>query len=94
MIRPLAGADRAPGVAPFAWGYYWRRYGPYWQRGRFIALTCVSVGFGIASRYADTRGTEHTFTLAAIIPGFLALGALMSAVMSSLLATSARQNEK
>ncbi len=79
---------------PFAWGHYWRRYGPYRQWRRFITLTCVSVGFGIASRYADSHGTEHAFTLVAIITGVLALGALMTAVMASVLATGNRQNEK
>ena len=79
---------------PSAWGHYWSRFGPYRQWRRFISLTCVSIGFGIASRYAESHGTEHAFVLVAIITGVLAFGALMTAILSTMMATTSRPNEK
>ena len=77
---------------PMAYGRYWRRWGPYRDWRRLIVFTCLAVGFGVASRYAEHRGTEHAFTLVAIIMGVLALGSLLTAILSTVFARNLGQN--
>lgn len=100
------GAWRGPGAwggpgagsgywgGPYGWGGPWRRWGPYREWRRFIVFTCLAVGFGLASRYADFGRTEHAFTLVAIIMGVLAAGSLVFAVVSTRLAAGMDKNEK
>jgi hypothetical protein len=62
-------------------GRGWRR-GPYWEWRRAIVFTCLAVGFWLASQYAYWPGTEHAFTLVAIIMGVLAAGSFLFAIMA------------
>jgi hypothetical protein len=87
----IAKAMNGPGPGawggPYAYGFLgrgWRR-GPYWEWRRAILFTCMAVGFWLASRYAEWPGTEHAFTLVAIIMGVLAAGSLLFAVLATAL---------
>jgi hypothetical protein len=85
---------------PWAWGP-WGRYGPYREWRRFIIFLCLAIGFGVASqfsnfdgsRYTD-YGTQHAFTIVAIIMSVLAAGSFLFAILSTVFAASARKNEE
>jgi hypothetical protein len=78
---------------PWAWGY-WGRWGPYREWRRFILFVCLAVGFGVASRYSDIPGTEHAFTLVAIIMSVLAIGSFLFAILATVFAANASKNDK
>jgi len=85
------------GGHPWGWrgGYYGRfgRYGPYREWRRAILFACLAVGFGLASQYADFPGTEHAFTLVAIIMGVLAVGAFGMAILSTVMSKGLNRND-
>lgn len=90
---PYWGGYPARGYWGWGWGGYWGRFGPYREWRRFIIFVCLAVGFGVASQYADFPGTEHAFTVVAIIMGVLAAGSFCFAVLSSIFAANARKHE-
>jgi hypothetical protein len=79
-----------------AWGGYYgprrwryRRWGPYREWRNFVVFLCLAVGFGLAAEYGgmDFPGRMfHPFVLVAIIMGVLAIGSLIFAVISTLIA--------
>jgi hypothetical protein len=73
-------------------GGYWGRYGPLREWRRVIIFSCLAVGFGLASRFADIPGAERAFTLVAIIMAVLGVGSLALAILSSVFAASADKN--
>ncbi len=102
MGGPMPGADpyygygypgRNWGGGPWGWGGYWGRYGPYREWRRFIIFLCLAVGFGVASQYSEIPGTEHAFTLVAIIMGVLAAASFCFAILSTVIASNIRKNE-
>ena len=100
------GMGPGPGMDPYWGGYpgrywgrgwgggYWGRWGPYREWRRFIVFTCLAVGFGVASQYSDLPGTEHAFTLVAIIMGVLAIGSFCFAILSTVIAANMSKNDK
>ena len=83
------------------WGWGpWGRFGPYREWRRFIIFLCLAIGFGVASqfggdsRYGDWGGTEHAFTLVAIIMSVLAAGSFCFAILSTVFAANARRHEE
>jgi hypothetical protein len=103
-VAKLMGGP-GPGADPY-WGYpsrhywgpgwgYWGRYGPYREWRRFIIFLCLAIGFGVASQYGGADwGTEHAFTIVAIIMSVLAAGSFLFAVLSTVFAANARKNEE
>lgn len=81
------------GGGPWRHSRWGGRYGPYREWRRFILFSCLAVGFGVASRYADLPGTEHAFTLVAIIMSVLALGALGMAIVSTKMSGALSRND-
>jgi hypothetical protein len=81
------GLDFDPWTDPWAGSRRraWRAWGPMREWRRFILLACLAGGFWLAAQYADWPATEHGFTLAAIILGVMAAGALGLAIVSSIL---------
>jgi hypothetical protein len=109
IAKVMGGPAGPPGADPYWNGYgygrhpywggpwgagYWGRYGPYREWRRFILFVCIAIGFGVASQYADLPGTQHAFTLVAIIMGVLSVGSFCFAVLSSIFAASARRHEE
>ncbi len=78
---------------PWGWGGYWGRYGPYREWRRFILFLCLAVGFGVASQYSEFPGTEHAFTLVAIIMGVLAAASFCFAILSTVFSANMRKHE-
>ena len=107
-IAKVMGGGMPPGADPYwnGYGYYggwggppwmwsrWGRFGPYREWRRFIVFLCLAVGFGVASQYSDFPGTEHAFTIVAIIMGVLAAGSFCFAILSTMFMANARKNEE
>lgn len=93
---PLSGGDPWAGDPwrgnPWRYGP-WGRYGPYREWRNFIVFTCLAVGFGLASQFADFPGTEHAFILVAIIMAVLAVGALGMAILSTVMSRGMSLND-
>jgi hypothetical protein len=81
------------GGGPWGWGYgrwgygRWGYWGPMREWRRVIVFTCLAVGFGVASQYGDIPGTEHAFTIVAVIMGVLALGSFLFAIVATIMAS-------
>jgi hypothetical protein len=97
-IAKILGAVNAQQPPYWGGGYggvyngYWGRWGPLREWRRVIIFSCLAVGFGLASRFADIPGTERAFTLVAIIMGVLGVGSLLFAILASVFAVSADKN--
>ena len=89
---PYYGGGYGPGAGGGAGAGPWGRWGPYREWRRFIIFLCLAVGFGLSSRFSDMPGTEHAFTLVAIIMGVLAAGTLLFAILSTAFAVGADKN--
>ena len=87
---PAPGYGPGPGYNP-GWGGTWGgwggwrayRWGPYWAWRRVIVFTCLAAGFGWASWY-EGGGPAEGFTIVAVIMTVLAVGSLLTALMTSL----------
>ena len=92
-VPPNWGGPWGPG--PWrSYGYgRWGYWGPFRDWRRFIVFTCLAGGFYLASQYADLPGTEHAFTLVAIIMGVLAAGSLLVAILSSVMAAGMNKTD-
>lgn len=75
------------------WGYgRWGYWGPFREWRRAIVFTCLALGFGLASQYAEIPGAEHGFRLVAIIMGVLAAGSFLLAIVASFMSGSMNQD--
>ncbi len=92
---PLAGPGPYWG-GPWGWGWgsRWGPWGPFREWRRFIIFTCLAVGFGVASQWAEFPGTERAFTLVAIIMGVLAAGSLLFAIVSTIMFSNSNKNDR
>lgn len=87
VSRILSGAAD-PSCGPYngGYGYGWwgRRYGPYWEWRRVFIFTSLAVGFGIAAYYGEDWGVHAfpAFGIVAAIMGCLAIGSLLFALFA------------
>lgn len=86
---------RALNPGPDYWDRRWARrawrYTPYWAWPRAIMAGCVAVGFWIAAYYADWPWDWPGLWVVAVIMSFVAVGALLRAIMLSVFAPRAPQ---
>lgn len=90
----LAKVLDAPSACDGRWDRRWERrawrHTPFWAWRRAVMAVCAAVGFWLAAEYWDSP-LGWDLTPVAIIMSVLAVGAVMTAIASSLFAPRAPQ---
>jgi hypothetical protein len=83
VSRILSGASDTS-CGGYGYGWWGRRWGPYWEWRRVFIFTSLAVGFGIAAWYGDDWGVhgEPAFVIVAAVFACLAVGSLLFALMA------------
>jgi hypothetical protein len=85
---PPPWAGPGPWHGGWGGGWGWSRWGywsPWREWRRVIVFACLAAGFGVASSFSDEWGAGHAFLTVSVIMGVLAAGALLMAVLGTLM---------